>query len=533
MTEYFFENNIKFLFILVLVLGIILRTQYLDKSLQKDETPFVEATKNLCIKNIPLHSEKYLFDGAELAKSLCRSPLFLFYLSGVVRIFDLNEVALRLSMVVPSILTIILMYFVGTMVGGKKLGLLSSFLLAISRLHVEHAQIIDTDGSILTFLTLLTIFFLLKSWMSKKNRYIILSSITIAASFLVKEPILLILPPLFLYYFQKRNLPDFFVIFTSFMLISLVSLLIFSYFYSTDFLSCFIRWVNGFVFRRTANLEYYQYRLYQFIGISSWDLTLPFIILFIFSIFHAIKTRKEINRFFVLFSLLFLAFCASIMGITKYFVPIIPVMSLLIADFILDSKILVKKNIFFILILAFSCFILFYLLKIRTDVLFLNDLKNNLYLIATPFILPLIPLILYFSNNKRLAIVVLFGMFIGFNIYFAQEAVNPLVSPDYGKANIEAANFIISNSIQGPIVTDQDIAFYSNSSFYYILAPFMSVQYIQNLINKYSVVYVIYKTNVVTIQPTIENFLDTNCQKIGSSISRNVEIFKAYRCVQD
>jgi hypothetical protein len=58
----------------------------------------------------------------------------------------------------------------------------------------------------------------------------------------------------------------------------------------------------------------------------------------------------------------------------------------------------------------------------------------------------------------------------------------------------------------------------------------MSVQYLKSLISEHKSVYVVYKTNIVTIPPGIENFLETNCQKTGSEVSRNVEIFKAYHC---
>ena len=525
------RHKTKLLFFLILLLAVLLRVQYLDKSLQKDESPFFHLAENLYAKGSTIHLEKYLFDGSELVKSLSRSPLFAIYLSQVVRVFSLNEVALRLSMVIPSVLTVVLMYFVGTTIGDKKLGLLSAFLLAISRLHVEHSQIIDTDGSILTFLTLLSVFFLLKLWKSDKSKYLVLSSITIAAAFLVKEPILLIFPPLFLYYFQKRNLTDFFAILALSMAISIVSLLIFGYFYSTDFLAYFIRWINGFVFHRAANVQYYQGRIYQYVGISIWDLTLPFIILFIFSIFHAFKSQNAF-KFLAFFSIVFLAFNTLIMGITKYHVPIIPIMCLLVANFILNSRIFNKKTIPIILLLTILLFTSFYLLRIRTDATFLIETKANLRLILIPFVLPIAPLLLYFTSHKKLALLVLFGMLIGYNVYFAQEAVNPLVSPDYGKVSTNAANFIIANATNGPVVTNQDIAFYSNKPFYDILAPFMSVQYLENLIKQNTTVYVVYRTDIVIVQQSIKEFLDSNCQKIGSKVSRNVEVFKAYKCSQ-
>ena len=529
-SHFFKKNYVKILFLFIIILCVLLRIQHLDKSLQKDETPFFEASRNLYTIKIPLHSEGYYYDSGELVKSHCRSPLFLLYLGSFINIFGLNEVALRLSIVIISVLTVALMYFVGSMIGGKKLGLISSFLLAISRLHVEHSQIIDTDGSVLTFLTLLSIFFLLKLWKSNKGRYIIFSSITIAAAFLVKEPILLIFPPLFLYHFQKRDLLNFFAILIFSILFSIVSLLLFSYFSSTDFLGCSIRWISSFVFNRAANPEYYQNRLFQFIGISSWDLTPPLLILLILSIFHLFKL-KNVFRFFIYFTIIFFTFYIAIMGITRYFVPILPVTSLLIGYFILESKILSKpKNIVLVSIIALLCIAAFYLFRIRTDVLFLNDISKNLYLISIPYILSVIPLVLYFTRYRRLAILVLFGMLIGYNIYFAQEAVNPLVSPDYGKVTVETSDFIKTNSLQDPLVTNHDIGFYAHTRYYDILGPFMSAQYLKDLTSEHKPLYVVYRTNTVIIQPGVEEFLETKCQKIGSGISRNIEIFKAYRC---
>lgn len=532
MIRRFFEKNIKLLFLLILILGILLRVQYLNKSFQKDEVSFTWPAKNLIQKGVPLFSENYLFDHAKMSKTFCRSPAFIFYLSEIMRLSQ-NESFIRLSIVLFSVLTIILIFFVGEMLGGKKLGFLSSFLLAINRLHVEHSQIIDIDGSMLTFLVLLAVFFLIKWWKLKKEKYILYSVLTISIALLFKEPILLIFPALFLYAYKIKEFQKSLLIFVSSISISVFFMLLFSYIYLTDFLDCSIRWVNSFVFH-TAFVSHevslnYASRLYQFVGISTWDITPPLIILFVISLVYVFKTQKNIYRFLVYFSVVFILFCIGVLGVTRYFVPIIPVMCLIVATYTLNLNILNKKSITLILLIAFICFSIFYLLKVRTDILFLNDVKINFSLISVPYILSLISLPLYFSRYKKFSILILLGMLIGFNIYFAQEAVNPLISPDYGRVSKDAADFVVQNTT-GPIVTHIDIAYYSNRPFYDITTPFFSAQYLKKLTEEQKPLYVVYRTNSLVIQPGVEEFLESNCSKIGGEASRNVEIFKAYRC---
>jgi len=533
MVRHYFNKNAKVIFLLIIILAIAFRVQYLDKSFQRDEVSFIWPAKSINEKGVPLFSEKYLFDNASMSKTFCRSPAYLFYLSEIMHFTD-SESLIRLSIVTFSVLTVALIFFVGEMLGGKKLGLLSSFLLAINRLHVEHSQIVDVDGSILTFLVLLAVFFLMKFWKSRKDKYLIYSILPISIGLLFKEPIILIFPALFIYSYKRKELQKTFAVFLSSLAVFLFFMLLFSNLYSTDFLDCSIRWVNSFVLhsafssQATGSLNYLQ-RIFQFVGISSWDLTLPLIILFIISLFYSFKAKRDEYRFLIYFSIIFILFCSGVLGVTRYFVPIIPIACLLAATYVLDFKILNRKSIAVAFIIAAVCFSAFYLLKIRTDILFLNDFKSNLQLIAIPFIVPLIPLLFYFSRYRKLAILILFGMYIGFNLYFAQESVNPLITPDYGRVSIDAANFV-KDSTSGPVVTHLDIAFYSGRPFYDIIATFLSPQYLKNLTDEVKPLYVVYRTNSLVIRPGVEDFLKSNCQKIGGETSRGVEIFKAYRC---
>lgn len=534
MVRHFFERNAKLIFLLTLVLAIVLRVQYLNKSFQRDEVSFIWPARNILEKGIPLFSDNYLFDHAKLSKSFCRSPAYLLYLAGIMRFVSTNEPMIRLSIVVFSVSTIVLIYFVGEMLGGKKLGLLSAFLLAINRLHVEHSQIIDVDGSILTFFVLLTIFFLIKWWKFKKDKYLIYSTLIISLALLFKEPILLIFPALFLYSYKRKELQKAFAVFVASLSIFIFFILLVGYIYSTDFLNCSIRWVNSFVFHSLYTSQVpgstsFINRLYQFTGISSWDITPPMIILFLISIIYTFKTKKNSYRFLVYFSIIFTIFYVGVLGVTRYFVPTIPIICILIAAYCLDLKMINPKSVAMIFLIAFITFSAFYLLKMRTDILFLNDINANYKLIAIPYILSLIPLPLYFSRYKKFSILILLGLYVGFNIYFAQEAINPLISPDYGRVSINAADFV-NKYTTGPIVTNLDITYYSNRPSYDIIAPFLSAQYLKDLSAKQFPLYVVYRTNSLVIQQGVEDFLQSNCLKIGVGTSRSVEIFRAYKC---
>jgi 4-amino-4-deoxy-L-arabinose transferase-like glycosyltransferase len=534
MLNHFFEKNTKLIFLLILVLGVLLRVEYLNKSFQKDEVSLIWPARNLYQKDVPEFSENYLFDHAKLSKTMCRSSVYMLYLGEIMRLSNTNEAVVRFSIVIFSVSTIVLIYFVGEMLGGKKLGLLSSFLLAINRLHVEHSQIIDVDGSILTFFVLLTVFFLIKWWKFKKDKYLIYSTLIISLALLFKEPILLIFPALFLYSYKRKELQKAFAALLSSITIFLFFILLFSYLYSTDFLDCSIRWVNSFVFHTLYTSQVpgsasFTSRLYQFVGISSWDITLPLIFLFLFSLIYVFKTKKDFYRFLVYFSIIFIIFYVGVLGVTRYFVPTIPIICLIVATYILDLKIINPKSVAIVLLIAAICFSSFYLLKIRTDVLFLNDIKTNFSLISIPYILSLIPLPFYFSRYRKFAILVLLGMYIGFNVYFVQEVVNPLVSPDYGRVSIDAADFV-NKYTTGPIVTNLDITYYSNRPSYDIIAPFFSAQYLKDLSSEQIPLYVVYRTNSLVIQQGVEDFLQSNCLKIGGEVSRNVEIFRAYKC---
>ena len=522
------KNITIILLVLIIILASILRLQYLNKPLQRDEVVFYESVKNLNIKNIPIFCENCLDEHGTLITIFnYHTQLFITYFRYIVYFFDLNETVLRFSIVIFSLATVVLIYFLGNEMGGKKLGLLSAFFLAINRLHVEHSQIIDIDGSFFTFFLILNIFFILKWFKTNKRKYFIFSVISSIILILVKEPAVLIFFPLFLYFYKKKKINKFLEFLTVTLSLSIIFILLFNYFYSSNFFDGFLQQINKIVTKKP--IENTLTRVYQFIGITTWDFTLPFVLISLFSIFYVWKEKKEYFKFLLYVVLSFVLFYTVILGLTRYFVPIIPVVCLLVSNYIINLKIKdSRKSIILILSTIVLCYLIFYFLKIRTDLYFLSEIKTNFSLIIIPYLLCTIPLTLYFLKYRNFSLILLIGMSIGYNIFFAQEAVNPLITPDYSKAITDATEFIKNSNIKAPIVTSEDISFHSNKEYYNIKR--MNKKSIEKIIDEYKIKYVIYKTNDLVIQQDVKEFLEKKCVNVKSFYSKNVEILKVFKC---
>jgi len=520
----------KVLFIFLLILGISFRLQYINKPLYDNEPVYIDVAKNLDSHGIPLYCEHCLDEHGKRLGFFDFRPLFLISLSQLTHFFDLNVPLLRLSFVALSVGCLLLTFLIGKLIGGQKVGLFSMFLLAINRLHVEHSQLIDIDGSFLTFFLLLTILFFLKWHKSKKDKYLILFILSFVLFLLTKEISILFLIPLFFYFFQARKTRKFFEIFIIVFSIFFISLFCLGILLSSNFFDGIFRIVTGLGTHKIMRVDVFK-KLYRFVGITTWELTQPLILLTILSIFYIYKRRDNSYKFLIHVLLIFSLPYIFILGITRYFVLITPIICLVVANYIMSCKIDYNtKNISLILLITFLCFISFYSLNIRTDISFLNNFRNNFSLIAIPYGLCIIPLGLYFTKYRKMGIIILISMIVGYNMFFAQEAINPLISVDYTKATSDAVEFIKESSIEGPIVSHFDISFNSNTDFYFIEYPLMNEEFIRELVRENKIQYVIYKTNILVIEPNVIEFLENNCEKVGNSFSKNVEIFRAYKC---
>ena len=149
---------------IIFVLGLMFRLWFIDKpeGLWNDE--YVSW-------NIAAQTDlKTFFD---LMIKNCHTPLYYFYLKAWMLICADTDISLRLSSVIPSIFSIITMFFVGKELKNEKTGILCALLTAISSFNIYFAQEARLYSLIFLF-TSLTILFFIKTTKEYSNKNLLL-----------------------------------------------------------------------------------------------------------------------------------------------------------------------------------------------------------------------------------------------------------------------------------------------------------------------------------------------------------------------
>ena len=146
------KNNTFFKLFIIFLIAFLLRLWFIDKpeGLWNDEyvSWFIASKKDFSDFLIEMFRN-------------CHAPLYYIYLKFWMSLFQDSDISLRISSVAPSLLTIITMFFVGKETKDIKLGMLCSFLTAISSFHIYFAQEVRLY-SLLMFLCSLTLLFFIK-----------------------------------------------------------------------------------------------------------------------------------------------------------------------------------------------------------------------------------------------------------------------------------------------------------------------------------------------------------------------------------
>lgn len=103
----------------------------------------------------------------------CHTPLYYFYLRAWMLICGDTDISLRLSSVLPSIISIITMFFVGKELKNEKAGLLCALITAISSFNIYFAQEARLYSLLFLFTALVTLFFI-KSTKEQTNKNLLL-----------------------------------------------------------------------------------------------------------------------------------------------------------------------------------------------------------------------------------------------------------------------------------------------------------------------------------------------------------------------
>ena len=155
--------NTKTLLIVIILLGAILRCyNFWQNSLSLDELATYWTISGNTFKDI---IDKCI-------NQLPQSPFYFFIVKLSSRIFGNNEFALRFPSIMGGIISIILIYVIGKNLFNTQVGLFSAFILAINSTHIFESQNARTY-SIAVFLTLVSIWFLIKCFQTPSLKYMI------------------------------------------------------------------------------------------------------------------------------------------------------------------------------------------------------------------------------------------------------------------------------------------------------------------------------------------------------------------------
>ncbi len=143
------KNNTSFKLFIILILAFLLRILFLDKpeGLWNDEYTgwFIASQKNLNLFFISMIRN-------------CHTPLYFLYLKLWMFFFSDSDISLRYSSVVPSALSIIIMYYTGRELKNEKLGLLCAFTTAVSSFLIYFAQEVRLYSLMFFFSSLLLLY---------------------------------------------------------------------------------------------------------------------------------------------------------------------------------------------------------------------------------------------------------------------------------------------------------------------------------------------------------------------------------------
>ena len=155
---------------------------------------------------------------------LHKQPMPLWLMAGSMKIFGVNEIALRLPSIIMSTLSIFLTYRIGTYIFNEKTGLLASFLFSINGLVIElTGGRVSTDHVDIAFMffVLLSIYFCTKIAQQKSSFFTILIGLSLGAAILTKWLVgLIVLPVWFLFLIDTNQFKIKTIIFQFILIVS-------------------------------------------------------------------------------------------------------------------------------------------------------------------------------------------------------------------------------------------------------------------------------------------------------------------------
>lgn len=146
------KNKTFFILFIILIITLLLRLWNIDKA---------EGLWNDEYVGWYIASRSSFSEFLELVSKNCHTPLYYFFLKFWLLIFPDTDISLRISSVLPSFLTVIVMFFIGREYKDKNSGILCAFFTALSSFYIYFAQEVRLY-SLLSFIASLIILFCIK-----------------------------------------------------------------------------------------------------------------------------------------------------------------------------------------------------------------------------------------------------------------------------------------------------------------------------------------------------------------------------------
>ncbi len=145
------KNNTFFKLFLIFIIALLFRFWCLDKpeGLWNDEYVSWYIAQNKDFNNFL----------TEMLRN-CHTPLYYFYLKVWMFFFKDTDISLRISSVIPSLISVITMFFAGKELKNTQLGIFTALLTAISSFNIYFAQEVRLYSLLFLFSSLTLLFFI-------------------------------------------------------------------------------------------------------------------------------------------------------------------------------------------------------------------------------------------------------------------------------------------------------------------------------------------------------------------------------------
>jgi len=494
----FFKNKNIWIYPLI-IFYFILVVQQIQKLFVADEVPFIEAAHGVATTGVP----SYVGEGGSRYLGLWHPTLFINTLALSFKILGTSEWSARIVPVLFTLCTLVIVYLLAKEVSNNNsyIIFLSCFLFLSNPFVIQSSLLIDIDNSVLTFLIALFVYTYLKIDKTKVKNLVLLGvlfGVALWAKF--GTPPILILAIL-IFHFLKRDIKTgiFRCVTIGFIgtLLFLSTWLLYSNIFNLPYLQPFIHNI-GYISPSAIQdkMHFLLTHLWGLKNIVFW--ATPFYILLILIVFvkrvqYYFKNKNLNSIDYLLLNGLLIFIEYLIVGSSqtqdfpRYFTPMMPIFSVIFADYICQFKPHIKKNIVPVIVFVIIILTPYYIFILKDPLLVdriifdstsISEIIWTTLFVSILYILPVVISFIFFKifnkeNNKHAIVLAIILSLVTFSVYMdiIQSNAEYNTGYFYGESGMkETINYVNSKiSPNDSVIAEDAMAYYLNVKKYYYL----------------------------------------------------------------